>query len=95
MRIARHKVKPSPKDQVAHNVVIEIRGPLRHIERLRPIFAVLAALENDILEGLHILDQIHLRRSKGFLRESMLHHAPMSCVDASISFGMDAVCTSC
>jgi hypothetical protein len=95
MRIARHEIKPSPKDQVTHNIVVQIRGPLRHIKRLRPVFAVLATLENDILESLHILDQIHLRRSQGFLRECVLHHAPMSCVDASIRLGMDAVCTSC
>jgi len=95
MRIAGHEIKPSSKDQVTHDVVIQIRGPLRHVEWLRPVFAVFAALEDHILEGLHVLDQVHLRRSQGFFCERMLHHAPMSCVDASISFGMDAVCTSC
>ena len=61
MRIARHEVESSPENQVAHDVVVQIRGPLRHVERLRPIFAVLATLEYDILESLHVLDQIHLR----------------------------------
>ena len=63
MRIARHEVKSSPENQVAHDIVVQIRGPLRHVERLRPIFAGLATLENDTLESLHVLDQIHLRRS--------------------------------
>ena len=61
MGIARHEVKSSPKDQVAHDIVVQIRGPLRHIERLRPVFVILATLANDILESLHVLDQIHLR----------------------------------
>lgn len=95
MRIARHEVKPSPKDQVTHDVVIQIRGPLRHVERLRPVFAVLATLKNDILESLHILNQIHLRRSQGFLCERMFHHPSMSCVNVTIGLGMNAVCASC
>lgn len=61
MRTARHEIKPSPENQVAHDIVVQVRGPLRHVERLRPVFAVFATLEDDILESLHILDQIHLR----------------------------------
>jgi hypothetical protein len=95
MRIARHEVKSSPEDQVTHDIVVQIRGPLRHVERLRPVFAVIVTLKNDVLESLHILDQIHLRRSQGFLRECMLHHTSMSCVDVAIGLGMNAICASC
>jgi hypothetical protein len=28
---------------------------------LRPVFVVLATLENNVMESLHVLDQIHLR----------------------------------
>lgn len=63
MGIAGHEVESSPENQVAHDIVVQIRGPLRHVEWFRPIFADLATLEDDILESLYVLDQIHLRRS--------------------------------
>lgn len=55
MRVARHDIKPSPKDEVAHDVVVEVGRPLRHVERLRPVFLTVGGAQNDIPEGLHIL----------------------------------------
>lgn len=34
IRLTSHSVELFSKDKIAHDVVVEIRGPLRHIERL-------------------------------------------------------------
>ena len=95
MSSIRHEVEPSAKDQVTHDVVVQIRRPLRHVERLRPVFPVLPTLEYNILKSPHVLHQVFLRCSQGFVGERMLHHPSVSCVNVSISLGMDAGRTSC
>lgn len=55
MGITGHDVESPPKYEIAHDVVVQIRRPLRHIERLRPVLLDLAAGENHVSEGMHIL----------------------------------------
>lgn len=57
MSILCHDIEATSKNQVAHDVVVQIRRPLRHVERLRPFLVTFIGLEYNVSESLHILHQ--------------------------------------
>lgn len=94
MSIACHDIESSTEDKVAHDVVVEIRGPLRHVERLRPSFVASAALKDNIAESLYVLHKERLRSSQGFVRECMFHHSSVRCVYIAVGLSMYTICAS-
>ena len=98
MFITRHAVETFAKNQVSHDVVVQPRRPLRHVQWLGPILVLLIAtvcltrgLRDDITEGLDIPDQERLGRPQGLVCECVLNHPPMGSVDSSVDLGMNAV----
>jgi hypothetical protein len=93
MSIACHKTEASAEHQVAHDIVGQIRGPLRHVERFGPSLVMIVA--HDIAERLSILQEERLRGSQRLVGECMFHHSPIRSVDFAVNLGVNTVCASC
>ena len=102
MFVTCHAVESSSKNQVTHNVVVQISRPLGEIERLRPLVMpvflpsgrCLWPFLDDVAESVDIGDNEILCWPQSLLSESMLHDTPMRGMHASVNLRVDAICSS-